>query len=539
MKEMTTLLVNRIRLSCDAPVEEAFSVACARLRAIGLSADIGACSLYRKSVDARRRSDIHFVCTVAVRAPFGARSPEYFKKHDITPLTEEPLSVVYGDTPLSAPPVVVGSGPCGLFCALWLAEGGYRPVLLERGGDINQRRAAVEAFCRHRILDTQTNIQFGAGGAGTFSDGKLLTRAADPLNAYVLRTFVAFGAPEDILYMAKPHIGTDILSVVVERMLARITDLGGKVLYHTQYLSHTATNGRIHSILTNRGPMPCGALVLAVGHSARDTYRSLMAADVRVDAKDFSVGMRIEHLAQDIDAAMYGDMAGHPALGHAEYALSYNTKERGVYTFCMCPGGTVVAASSEEGGVVVNGMSEHSRNGRNSNSAVLCSVFKEDYGATPEAAMEYQRAIEHAAYTAGGSCYAAPLTTVGDFLNERRGCAPTRIQPTYMNGEAYKLSSPDDYLPATVCRQIRHALVDFDKKIHGFATPDALLCGAETRTSAPVRIVRDTQLRTAVGFTNLYPAGEGAGYAGGITSASVDGLRTAQALMARFAPLCS
>lgn len=537
MKASMTLLVNRIRLSCDASVEEAFSVAKRRLRAIGVPTDAVQYSLYRRSVDARRKDDIHFVCTVAVRGHFPSLSDDLLKKHDIAMHKDAPMSVSYGHERLSAPPVVVGSGPCGLFCALLLAEHGYRPVVLERGGDIRERRAAVARFNSHRILDPTTNIQFGAGGAGTFSDGKLLTRIADPMISYVLDRFVSFGAPEDILYMAKPHIGTDILSEVVERMLSRIEALGGRICFHTQYLSHDASSGRITSVLTNRGQIPCGALILAIGHSARDTYRTLMVEGVSMEAKSFSVGMRIEHLAEDIDRAMYGDMAGHPALGHAEYALSYNTKERGVYTFCMCPGGTVVAAASEEGGVVVNGMSEHSRDGRNSNSAVLCSIFKEDYGSTPEDAIAFQYSIERAAYAAGGGSYAVPLTTVGDFLNDRQGSAPTRILPTYMNGDAYTLTTPDSYLPKVVCRSIRAALLDFDRKIHGFAAEDALLSGAETRTSAPLRLLRHADTRLALGYSNLYPAGEGAGYAGGITSASVDGLRTAQALMARYAPL--
>ncbi len=531
-----TALVSGIRLHLDASEDEAFFAAVSRLRANGIYVTSPTCSLYRKSVDARRKEDIHFTCTIAVCGEFADADMKRLKAKGISILQDAALPVTYGHAPLTAPPIVVGSGPCGLFCALLLAEHGYCPIILERGADVHERAAAVRRFFSERVLDTETNIQFGAGGAGTFSDGKLLTRVDDPAIAYILRTFVTYGAPKDILYTAKPHIGTDILHGVVERILDRIVSLGGQVYYHTKYMSHRTMGGTVTSVLTNRGQIPCGALILAVGHSARDTYGMLMQAQICMQAKDFSVGMRIEHTTEDIDRAMYGNKAGHPALGHAEYALSYNTKERGVYTFCMCPGGSVVAAASEAGGVVVNGMSEHSRSGKNSNSAVLCSVFKSDYGATPQAAMDFQYAIERAAFAAGGGTYAVPLTTVGDFLNGKCTSEPTRVLPTYMGGNAYTLAKPDAYLPPFVCRGIRTALSDFDRKIRGFAAPDAILSGAETRTSAPLRILRDKDTRLAIGYDNLYPAGEGAGYAGGITSAALDGLRTALVLMARFAP---
>lgn len=534
----TVLLVHRIRLDLDSPIEAAFTAAKGRLKPLGLALGDARYSLYRKSVDARKKQDVHFVCSVAVTLSVPAVDEERLLRYNVSVLKEDVPPVCFGKEPLSAPPVVVGSGPCGLFCALLLAECGYRPILIERGGSVEERRAAVERFRTLRMLDTSTNIQFGAGGAGTFSDGKLVTRVSDPMTSFVLRTFVEYGAPEGILTAAKPHIGTDVLSVVVDRMLSRIVSLGGEVRYHTCFRGFTETNGTLTSIETDRGSIPCGALVLAIGHSARDTYAYLLSRGLAVESKSFSVGMRIEHKARDIDEAMYGSAAGHPALGHAEYALSYNTNERGVYTFCMCPGGVVVAATSEEEAVVVNGMSEQSRDGENSNSAVLCSIFREDYGATPTAAIELQRRIEHAAFVAGGESYATPLTTVGDFLDGTDArTPPTRVKPTYMDGQAYKLASPNTYLPPVVCRAIAAGLGDFDKKIHGFAARDAILCGAETRTSAPLRLLRDKATRLSVGYGNLYPAGEGAGYAGGITSASLDGIYTARAIMERFAPL--
>jgi uncharacterized FAD-dependent dehydrogenase len=418
-----------------------------------------------------------------------------------------------------------------MFAALVLAEAGYKPILIERGSSISKRREEVIRFNEEQILNTETNIQFGAGGAGTFSDGKLVTRVNDPLTSYVLERFIEFGAPEEIRYIAKPHVGTDILSEVVDRILARICELGGRVLYNTKYITEISDFGVVRGIKTNNGDISCGALILAIGHSARDTYENLLSRNMNIEAKPISVGMRIEHLAEDIDYALYGSAAGTPGLGHAEYNLSCNTKTRGTYTFCMCPGGIVVAAASEEDSVVVNGMSYHSRAGKNSNSAVVTSVFKEDYGSTPMAAIEFQRKIERAAYKAGGSNYFAPIITVGDFLSGELKTEPKRIIPEYMCQSQTKLARPEEYLPSFVTKGISSALIDFDKKIKGFAIPDAVLTGAETRTSAPVRIIRDFESRLATGYLNLFPAGEGAGYAGGITSAAIDGIKSAIALM--------
>ena len=529
------VLINNIKLPVNASVSEAFSVAKRTLRRAGLQSYAEEYSIFRRSVDARRKPDIFYVYTVAVRGDFPKFSEEQGIRLGIslhTPVSME--SALIGDTPLSAPPVIVGSGPCGLFAALLLAEWGYKPIILERGGSVKDRHAQQMRFEREHILDTDTNIQFGAGGAGTFSDGKLVTRINDPLTSYVLERFIEFGAPEEIRYIAKPHVGTDVLSVVVDRMIDRITELGGSILYHTKYLSPVVSGGRVSAVLTSKGEISCGALILAIGHSARDTYENIIRSDFSVEAKSFSVGMRIEHLAEDIDYALYGEAAGTEGLGHAEYALSHDTKNRGTYTFCMCPGGIVVAAASEEGGTVVNGMSYHSRSEKNSNSAVVTTVFREDYGSDPLSAIEFQRKIERAAFGAGGGGYAAPIITVGDFLAGKCGTSPSRITPSYMSGSNVKLANPESFLPNFVCSGIRSALVDFDRKISGFATPDAILTGAETRTSAPLRILRDKDTRTAIGYENIYPAGEGAGYAGGITSAAIDGIKSALALMKKY-----
>lgn len=526
------VLVNNLKLPVTAPVSEVLSAARRVIKRAGLISFAKDYSIYRRSVDARHKPDIFFAYSVAVTGDFPEIDGTVQNKYGIS--LQRPLArpqAIIGGEELSAPPVIVGSGPCGLFAALLLAENGYNPIILERGGSISERHSAVDNFNTRHILDTETNIQFGAGGAGTFSDGKLVTRINDPLTNYIFERFVEFGAPEEIRYIAKPHIGTDVLSRVVDRMLDRIVELGGKILYHTKYISYKANNGRVYSVVTSNGEINAGALILAVGHSARDTYEGMLKQEFSIEAKSFSVGMRIEHLAEDIDRAMYGDPSLSEKIGHAEYALSCNTKTRGSYTFCMCPGGVVVAAASEEGGVVVNGMSYNSRSETNSNSAVLTSVFKEDYGGTPMAAIEFQRRIERAAFKAGGGDYCAPIITVGDLLADQCKTMPSRILPSYMSGKNVNLASPDSYLPDFVCQGLKSAIVNFDKKINGFAAPDAVLTGAETRTSAPLRVLRNSDTRLAIGFKNIYPAGEGAGYAGGITSAAVDGAKSALALM--------
>ena len=521
-----------------ASPDEAVGIVERRLKRSGVARG-AALNISKKSVDARRKDDIKLIYSVC--ADFEELSDADSAK--ITALggraiSSDNLVVTRGSEKMPHPPLVVGMGPAGLFCALILAENGYRPTIIDRGDRIEERVAAMERFYATHMLDAESNIQFGAGGAGTFSDGKLLTRINDPKCAYVLETFAKFGAPKEITVKAKPHIGTDILRLVVDNILAHIEELGGRVIYRCKLLS-VCERGGIVEAETSRGTILASSCVLALGHSARDTYMSLIKSEFDIVPKPISVGVRIEHKRSFIEEALYGSFAGMPSLGAAEYALSDTKRDRGVYTFCMCPGGEVVAAASEEGGVVVNGMSHFARDGENSNSAVAVSVRVEDYrpvdGSLVLGAIEFQRQIERCAFAAGGGNYAVPCQTVGDFMRNKTGSEPCEVMPTYMGGNHYKLAKMDDVLPQFVCDSLRYGLSSFDRKIKGFASDGALLSGAETRTSSPLRILRGEDMR-ALGKANIYPCGEGAGYAGGITSAAVDGIKTALCIAARFSP---
>lgn len=526
-------LLSGISAPFDAPESEIIQIAKTKMKRLCHRATGLHFRLYKKSFDARRKNAILQVCTLLVTCDADMRlSPEAAARAGLRPFTEEEPTVTRGSAALSARPLVVGMGPAGLFAALMLAEQGYKPILIDRGDCVDDRVAATERFRIGGALDTESNVQFGAGGAGTFSDGKLVTRVNDPLCNYVLRRMLEFGAPEEIMTRAKPHVGTDILRRVVQGILDRIGALGGEVHYRTKLLDYTQTGQSIR-VQTSRGELEAGAMILAIGHSARDTFETLMRHPISVEPKPFSVGVRIEHLREDIDRALYGDAAGHPALGPAEYGLSDTTGERGVYTFCMCPGGEVVTAASEEDTVVVNGMSYHARDGRNSNAAVAVSVSPADMGKDVRRAIAFQRELERAAFRAGGGDYSAPCETVGDFLGEFKGTEPSRILPTYGGGRV-RVTDLKTVLPPFVSENLTRGLASFDKKLSGYAAPDAVLTGVESRTSSPLRILR-TEARTALGEDLVYPTGEGAGYAGGITSAALDGLHTALALIARFA----
>lgn len=540
--EIKKVLIGGIQASPDADEAEILKKAKDKMKRAGFLTSTLHFRLYKKSVDARKRDRVHFVCTVLAEGeiPDRACSESRLRAADAKILTDEDLTPTFGETRLFGRPLVVGMGPAGLFAALLLARNGYAPILIDRGASVEERVLDVEHFKRTGRLNTESNVQFGAGGAGTFSDGKLVTRIHDARCGFVLRTLCEFGAPEEILVRAKPHVGTDLLRGVVSSMLEEIERLGGEVRYRCRMDDFEELSDGSLKVKTNCGEIACGVMILALGHSARDTYLSLLKKNFAMEPKPISVGVRVEHLQRDIDVALYGDFAGHPNLGPAEYTLSDTTDGRGVYTFCMCPGGEVVAAASEEGGLVVNGMSDHARNGPNANAAVAVSVGCEDIepidGSAVLGAIALQRRIERAAYAAGGGDYVAPIMTLGDFLNGTHGTEPTRIQPSYRDGRV-ALSDFESVFPSFVKDGLRRGFRSFGKKIAGYDAPDAVLTAAETRTSAPLRILRDAERLTALGHRLIYPCGEGAGYAGGITSAAVDGVRVALALMARYAPM--
>ena len=520
-------ICENIRISTSASDGEALEEAARRLKKAGISR-ITELELHKKSLDARRRGNTCFVCSAVAVCEDGENiSDDTLARSFIKRRPKTALGFPRGTEPMSARPVIVGFGPAGMFAALTLAEHGFAPLVLERGASLDGRIAKVDTFFGGGKLDTETNVQFGAGGAGTFSDGKLTCRIGDSAAESVLETLVSLGAPRDILYKAKPHIGTDILRTVVRNASERLEMLGGEI----RYLSR-AENICDRSLTVHGEKIPFGALILACGHSARDTYGELMSSGFDVEAKPYSVGVRIEHLREDIDRALLGPLAGK--LPAAEYNLSARSGERGVYTFCMCPGGVVAASSCDEGTVVTNGMSYRSRDGRNSNSALCVSVLPSDFGNSPQGAIEFQRALEEKAFRMGNSSYAAPMQTVGDFLSARNGTPPSRIQPTYRGGDTVP-AELHLLFPDFISSMLEMGIRNFGSKIRGFDAPDAILCGVESRTSSPVRIVRGGD-RTAIGHPYIYPCGEGAGYAGGIVSAAVDGIRCAQAVIARFAP---
>ena len=541
-KYCTEALIEGVSVAVGTPEGDVLSKAEQKMKRGGISVGSLHFRLYKRSVDARKREDIRLVYTVLASVPAGhpGFSVEKLTRAGFKPHGETELTVERGSAPLPDRPLVVGMGPAGLFCAYLLAREGYAPILIDRGDSVAERVQAVDRFYKAGRLDTESNIQFGAGGAGTFSDGKLLTRINDARCSFVLNTLRDMGAPADITLQAKPHVGTDILRRVVQTMLDTISSLGGEVIYRCRLDGYERRPDGGFTAKTARGDIPCGIIVLAPGHSARDTYKMLLEKNVMLEAKPISVGVRIEHLRSDLDTMLYGSMAGHPDLGAAEYHLSDTKGERGVYTFCMCPGGEVVAAASEEETVVVNGMSCRARDGENSNAAIAVSVRPSDYepvnGSLVLGAIAYQRRIERAAFAAGGSDYSVPVQTVGDFLaGDAAIHAPTRVKPSYRGGEHYRVAPVSSVLPGYVCDSLRYGLRSFDRKVRGYAMPEAVLSAAETRTSAPVRILRGSDL-CAVGNPGIYPCGEGAGYAGGITSAAVDGLKVAEAILAAYAP---
>lgn len=483
--------------------------------------------LVRRSIDARKKPDVKLVYTVDV-AVDGSEGKilkqSGCKRAAIAPT--EFYKVPKGKRSESRP-VVIGFGPAGMFAALILAMAGLKPIVLERGEDALTRHEKVEKFFATGELDTKSNVQFGEGGAGTFSDGKLNTGVNNPRIGWILEQFVKAGAREDILFDAKPHVGTDVLLTVVQNLRQRIIKLGGEVRFSAQVTDLRTRDGKLTGLVTDSGQViPCEKAILAIGHSARDTFQMLLDRGVAMEPKPFSMGVRIEHSQALIDRAQYG--SENKALPPADYKLVKHLDERTVYTFCMCPGGHVVAAASEEGGVVTNGMSYADRDGDNANAAVLVTLNPADFPYEGVlGGVWWQRQIEQAAYGIGG--YRAPAQLVGDFLADRASTGPGSVTPTYRPGVTW--CDLRQVLPQKITDALKKAIPELERNLKGFASPDAVLTAPETRSSSPVRILRNDQRQSTV-LEGLYPAGEGAGYAGGIMSAAIDGMQSAEALIA-------
>lgn len=490
--------------------------------------------IYKESIDARK-GKIDFVYTVDAEVK---NEDSILKKHlkDVVKIKElKYVGVEAGSKNLENRPVVIGSGPAGLFAALLLAQKGYNPIMIERGLDVDRRTEDIENFSKNREFKPNSNVQFGEGGAGTFSDGKLTTRIKDIRCRKVLEELVNFGSPEEILYSYKPHVGTDILKDVVKNIREEIIRLGGEVRFDSKVTDINIENGKIKSVVVNETDLiDTNIVILAIGHSARDTYEMLNNRGVKITQKPFAIGVRIEHPQELINKSQYKNYYNHPRLGAADYRLIHHASNgRTAYTFCMCPGGTVIASASEEGEVVTNGMSEHARDKENANSGFLVNVLPEDFGSDhPLAGVHFQQKYERLAYELGGKNYNAPIQLVGDFLNDRVSTKIGSVKPSYEPG--YTFVDLRKCLPDFVTDTMKEALVGLDQKLKGFGMDDAVLTGVETRSSAPVRIVRDEETLQSVSIENLYPCGEGAGYAGGIVTAAVDGIKCAEKIIQNY-----
>ena len=530
--------ITELRLPIEHAPEE---LEAAILKRLGISSkDLVDFIVFKRSYDARKNIALAFIYTIdvsvkneeAILTQFGhdqhVRTSPDTSYHFVAQANNQ------SDDPLAERPVVIGFGPCGIFAALVLAQMGFKPIVLERGKQVRERTQDTWGLWRKNVLNPESNVQFGEGGAGTFSDGKLYSQIKDPkfYGRKVIQEFIKAGAPEEIAYVAKPHIGTFRLVGVVEKMRQEIISLGGEVRFQQKVTGFEIKDGEMAGIHLESGEkLAARHVIIALGHSARDTFKALHEAGVYIEPKPFSVGFRIEHPQSLIDRARLGPHAGNPLIGAADYKLVHHAKNgRAVYSFCMCPGGTVVAATSEENRVVTNGMSQYSRNERNANAGIVVNVDPEDYGGSAEnplAGIDFQRALESKAFELGGRNYEAPGQLVGDFIAGQTSTEFGKVIPSYKPG--VHLTDLAQALPDFVIEAMREALPAFEKKIKGFAMHDAVLTGVETRTSSPLRITRGNNYQS-LNVKGLYPAGEGAGYAGGILSAGVDGIKVAEAL---------
>ena len=532
VSEIKLPLDNATSLHHDPEVIQA-----ALIKKLGIQAsELISMVIFKRGVDARKSHAILFVYTLDIEVKNEAKILGKFKKDPHVkeaPDTSYPFVAKAQENSKSLRPVIIGFGPSGIFAALILAQSGFKPIVLERGKAVRERTKDTWGLWRKSVLNPESNVQFGEGGAGTFSDGKLYSQIKDP-NHYgrkVLNEFVKAGAPEEILYVSHPHIGTFRLVGMVEEMRQNIIALGGEIRFQSRVDDIEIENGQVQGVVLQNGErIITNHLVLAVGHSARDTFEMLQKRGIYIEAKPFSVGFRIEHPQSLIDHARFGPNAQHPVLGAADYKLVHHAKNgRSVYSFCMCPGGTVVAAASEEGRVVTNGMSQYSRNERNANAGIVVGINPlEDYPGDPLAGMEFQRKWEARAFELGGKNYQAPGQLIGDFIKGKPSSTFGTVHPSYTPG--VHLTDLSTALPEYAITAIREAIPAFAKQIKDFDLPDGVLTGVETRTSSPIKIKRDEESLQSINTRGLYPTGEGAGYAGGILSAAVDGIKIAEAV---------
>lgn len=521
--------IHEIRLTIDQPKDKIADLIIKKLHI--RKEELITYRIFKESIDARKNDMIYFNycvdCEVKNEQSILQKPSHHYQK---TPDFQY-VPPAHGSASMTHRPIIIGFGPAGMLAALLLAQEGYEPLIFERGDCVENRILAVEEFWQTGTLQETTNVQFGEGGAGTFSDGKLTTRVKDLRSRKVLEELVAHGAPEEILYESNPHIGTDKLRGIVKSIRENILSLGGEIHFLSPVTDFQFHDDKISAVAVNKVWYPCGDVILAIGHSARDTFRLLYKQNMNMNAKAFAIGARIEHLQSFINERQYGAFANHPRLPVASYRFVHKAKNnRGVYTFCMCPGGVVVPSASSQGHLVVNGMSAYARDEQNANSAILVQVTPDDYGSHPLDGINFQEELEHKAFVLGGSKFQAPGQTIEDFLKQKKH-GTIDIKPSYALGIKY--TDLHELFPADIAQAMEEGILAFDKKMPGFAK-HAILTAIETRSSSPVRIERDSETLQSLNKGNVYPCGEGAGYAGGIVSAAIDGLRCAEKIIEKY-----